>query len=165
MIKKSIFAALLIAFGMFVLVAAPTPIGTFLFAFGLMSICYCDGYLYTGKCGYAIENKSYIQTLQILLINLIAGWIFGFIISYIYPYAYVFGQQRIQTWINPLIHFIQAIGCGAIMFLAVDIKKKHNMMIGERLRREMQSFFYFFSCKTHKSILSLGCQKEKQKQI
>ena len=130
MIKKSIFAALLIAFGMFVLAAAPTPIGTFLFAFGLMSICYCDGYLYTGKCGYAIENKSYIQTLQILLINLIAGWIFGFIISYIYPYAYVFGQQRIQTWINPLIHFIQSIGCGAIMFLAVDIKKKHNTPLG-----------------------------------
>jgi hypothetical protein len=60
MIKKSIFAALLIAFGMFVLAAAPAPIGTFLFAFGLMSICYCDGYLYTGKCGYAIENESYL---------------------------------------------------------------------------------------------------------
>ena len=55
MIKKSIFAALLIAFGMFALVAAPTPIGTFLFAFGLMSICYCDGYLYTGV-PYCINN-------------------------------------------------------------------------------------------------------------
>ena len=130
MIKKSIFAALLIAFSMFVLAAAPAPIGTFLFAFGLMGICYCDGYLYTGKCGYAIENKSYIQTLQILLINLIAGWIFGFIISYIYPYAYVFGQQRILTQTNPLIYFIQSIGCGVIMFLAVDIKKKYNTPLG-----------------------------------
>lgn len=130
MIKKSIFAALLIAFGMFVLAAAPAPIGTFLFAFGLMSICYCDGYLYTGKCGYAIENESYLQTLQILLINLIAGWIFGFIISFIYPDAYAFAQWRVQSWINLLKHFIQAMGCGVIMFLAVDIKKKHNTPLG-----------------------------------
>lgn len=130
MIKKSIFAALLIALGMFVLVAAPAPIGTFLFAFGLMGICYCDGYLYTGKCGYAIENKSYLQTLQILLINLIAGWIFGFIISYIYPDAYAFAQGRIQSWTNLLKHFIQAMGCGVIMFLAVDIKKKNNTPLG-----------------------------------
>ena len=130
MIRKSIFAALLISLGMYVLAATPFPFGQILFAFGLMSICYCNGYLYTGKCGYVFEDKQYKQLACILIFNLIAGWIFGYIISYAYPDAYSFAQLKIRSWINPLAHILQAMGCGAVMFLAVDIKKKHNTALG-----------------------------------
>lgn len=130
-IKKSILAALFIALGAFVLVAAPAPIGILMFAFGLLCVCDCDGWLYTGKCGYVLEHKNnYKSLLLTLFVNLITGWILGFIISYIYPDAYPFAQFRIRAWINPLIHFIQAIGCGVVMYVAVDIKKKHNTPLG-----------------------------------
>lgn len=130
MIKKSIFAALLIAFGMFVLMVAPSPIGTFLFAFGLMGICYCDGYLYTGKCGYVFDNKQYQTLLGILAINIAAGWLFGFIMSYLNPTIQTLAQLRIDGWIQPLVHLIQSIFCGSIMFLAVDIKKRTGSVLG-----------------------------------
>lgn len=130
MIRKSIFAALLIAIGVYVLMAAPAPIGTFLFAFGLMTICYYNGYLYTGKCGYVRQNDEVVQLLGILVINLIAGWIFGFIISLIDPRAFDFAKIRIDGWTNLLAHTGQAVFCGIIMFLAVDIKKRHNSVLG-----------------------------------
>lgn len=130
MIRKSVFAALLIALGVYVLMAAPAPIGTFLFAFGLMTICYYDGYLYTGKCGYARTNSETLRLMGILGINLIVGWFFGFMISQIDPRATEFAQSRINSWNNILQHIGQAICCGIIMFLAVDIRKKFNSVLG-----------------------------------
>lgn len=130
MIRKSIFAALLIALGVYVLMAAPAPIGTFLFAFGLMSICFYEGHLYTGKCGYVKTKEDIVRLMGVLGINVIAGWFFGFVISRIDPRATEFALSRINNWTDITTHIVQAAFCGVVMFIAVDMKKRHNNVLG-----------------------------------
>lgn len=130
-IKKSVLAAFFIALGVAATLTAPAPLGTFLFAFGLMSVCFLQANLYTGKCGYIFETKQYKQLITILLVNIISGWFFGFLLSLMYPETIALALEKIASWeTNYFIHFLRAIFCGAIMFTAVDIKKSNNSNLG-----------------------------------
>ena len=127
-IKKSIAASLLIAIGCMVLLTVGAPLGAFLFSFGLLTVCSLDLYLYTGRCGYVVAQKNWKVLGIILLVNLAAGWLIGALIGVISPALVPLAAAKILTWTNPFIHFIQAIFCGGIMFIAVEIKKRGSIL-------------------------------------
>ena len=127
LIRKSIGASALIMMGVVVLLTG-SPIGPFLFAFGLLNVCYFDFYLFTGKCGYVIDNKEWKKLFFILLVNLAAGWILGALIGITNPMLFAAAALKVASWTNPLLHFIQSILCGAIMFLAVETYKRKSVL-------------------------------------
>ena len=65
LLRKSVGAALLIALGDCVLLKLGQPIGPFLFALGLIGVCYLGQNLFTGKCGFLIAD--HIPIVDLLL--------------------------------------------------------------------------------------------------
>ena len=57
LIRKSIAASVLIGLGNYVLLKLGNPLGPFLFAFGLLGVCVIGANLFTGKCGFFLEDK------------------------------------------------------------------------------------------------------------
>lgn len=125
LINKSIGAALLIALGNFGLLKLGSPIGPVIFAFGLLGVCYLGQNLFTGKCGFLIEDKiKVIDLLIILIVNLIAGYLFGLLFSIADTSIIDIATQKVKTWDLSIAFFIKSFLCGVIMYIAVYMYKK-----------------------------------------
>ncbi len=133
-IKKSILSGLMICIGGTVYLSCITlnlkPLGAFLFAAGLYSICVYGFNLYTGKVGYIAYNfkdTKYIRLVVLVLaFNLLSTYLLGILASYAFPMivepAKNIYAAKTQT---PLLRlFISGIFCGLLMFLSVDTWKK-----------------------------------------
>ena len=127
LINKSIGASILIGLGNYVLLKIGNPLGPFLFAFGLLWVCYMGLNLFTGKCGFIIEDKIKIIDLSIILIvNLIAGYLLGLIFSISDIDVYKNALDKVNTWSFNISFFIKAIMCGVIMYISVYIYRKKS---------------------------------------
>ena len=133
--KKACRAALFIALGVGALLTIGQPIGPFLFALGLMAVCYInEGYLFTGCCGYIHDKQSFKEGMIILLGNLTFGFIAGAMLSLANPDLQSVAAEKVANWIpevtalNIVRFFIKSCFCGIVMFTAVDMKKKGNFM-------------------------------------
>ena len=125
LINKSIGAALLISLGDYALLKLGLPLGPVLFSLGLLGVCYMGQNLFTGKCGFLIEDKiKPIDLLIILLVNLIAGYLFGLIFSITDPEVLKNAITKVKTWDVSLAFFIKSILCGVIMYIAVFMYRK-----------------------------------------
>lgn len=125
LINKSIGASLLIALGVYVLLKVGAPLGAFLFALGLLAVCYMGQNLFTGKCGFWIQDKQkFTDLMMILLVNLVSGYIFGLIFSVADPEIYANAVAKVATWEFSLAFFIKGILCGVVMYVAVYLYKK-----------------------------------------
>ena len=125
LINKSIGAALLIALGNFGLLKLGSPIGPVIFAFGLLGVCYMRQNLFTGKCGFLIEDKiKVIDLLIILIVNLIAGYLFGLLFSIADTSIIDAAIKKVSTWDLSIAFFIKSFLCGVIMYIAVYMYKK-----------------------------------------
>lgn len=130
LVGKSVGAAILIALGDFALLKLGNPIGPVIFAFGLLGVCYMGQNLFTGKCGFFIQDKMKLSHLMIILaVNLIAGYLVGVVFSLIDPEVFAnavakVGTWDIFTWNAAMIFFIKSIFCGIIMYIAVLMYKK-----------------------------------------
>lgn len=125
LVRKSIGAALLIALGDFVLLKLGNPIGPFLFAFGLLGVCYMGQNLFTGKCGFLFADKIKVFHLFIILIvNLIAGYLIGACFSLIDDGVKSAAISKVSTWTFDLPMLIKSILCGIIMYIAVLMYRK-----------------------------------------
>jgi formate/nitrite transporter FocA (FNT family) len=125
LLRKSVGAALLIALGDYVLLKLGQPIGPFLFALGLVGVCYMGQNLFTGKCGFMIADR--IPPLDLLLIlagNLAAGWVFGWIFSVADPGLTAAALEKVNSWEVSLPFFIKACLCGVVMYVAVLLYRK-----------------------------------------
>ena len=122
-LKKSILASILIGFGVAILLSVSNPVGPFLFAFGLLSVCYLQANLYTGKAGYFWKNQQ-TELAKILIINLISGYIFGLLLSYSSPELIPIATEKISTWNFSIEFFIRSIFCGMIMYICVELFKR-----------------------------------------
>lgn len=128
-IKKSIGASILISLGSFALLKLGGIIGAFIFAIGLLGICYMNLDLFTGKCGFLFSDKLKIKDLLImLLVNLVAGYIIGFIYSYIDNDVYINAINKVATWEFSIAFFIKSILCGIIMYIAVYMFRKNSRL-------------------------------------
>lgn len=124
-IRKSIGAALLIALGDFALLKLGNPIGPVIFAFGLLGVCYMGQNLFTGKCGFILQDKIKVShLLTILVVNLIAGYLIGACFSLIDDSVKTAAVSKVSTWTFDLPMLIKSIFCGAIMYIAVYMYKK-----------------------------------------
>lgn len=156
LIKRSIAAAILISMGVYGLLATNySVVSMFLFAFGLMSICVLKLNLFTGKCGYVIENKNLKELLIILVFNMLAGYAAGFVFSFV-PGFCELAASKCAGWNWSLVYFFKSIMCGMIMFLAVDIHKKGSPL-GILLGIPMFIICGFQHCIAN--VITMGCAR------
>ncbi|MBO4418231.1 MAG: formate/nitrite transporter family protein [Oscillospiraceae bacterium] len=125
LLRKSVGAALLIALGDCVLLKLGQPIGPFLFALGLVGVCYLGQNLFTGKCGFLISDRIPLPDLLLILAgNLAAGWVFGWLFSLADPSLIPAAQEKVASWECSLPFFIKACLCGVVMYVAVLLYRK-----------------------------------------
>ena len=125
LINKSIGAAFLIALGDYALLKLGNPIGPIIFALGLLGVCYMGLNLFTGKCGFYVQDKiKTVDLLTILGVNLIAGYLIGLVFSLADPEVFNNALKKVATWDVSLAFFIKSILCGVIMYIAVYMYKK-----------------------------------------
>ncbi len=125
LINKSIGAALLISLGNYALLKLGNPIGPVIFSFGLLGVCYMNLNLFTGKCGFLIEDKIKIKDLVIILIvNLIFGYLIGLLFSMTDEEIAKNAMIKIASWDISISFFLKSVLCGIIMYIAVFMYKK-----------------------------------------
>ncbi len=125
LIRKSAGAAVLIALGDFALLKLGNPIGPIIFAFGLLGVCYMGQNLFTGKCGFVIQDKIKLSHLLIiLLVNLAVGYLVGVCFSFIDEGVKSAAIAKVNSWTFDLPMLIKSIFCGVIMYIAVFMYKK-----------------------------------------
>jgi len=124
LLKKSAAAALLIALGDYVLLKLGNPLGPFLFALGLLGVCYLGANLFTGKCGFLFEDKlDPLDLIIILLANLLAGWLFGLFFSFLDPEVASAAAGKVASWDFSFTFFGKSLLCGVVMYVAVKMYK------------------------------------------
>ena len=120
----AILAGIMIGFGgVIYLMCANKMVGALLFSFGLLTIV-CQGYaLYTGRVGY-FREYGWASILTTIAGNFIGTWIVakGFSLSrHTVDIAAVVAPKLEDS---SLSIFLLSIGCGAMMYLAVDSYRK-----------------------------------------
>lgn len=144
---SSIIAGIFIAFGATLYLTCAIHgdylykiLGSFLFGIGLFSIIHFEFWLYTGKVGYALNNKlKYILDLLICLIGNILG---VFLLSIILKQTHIIDSNIInyckdltntkqdEKWYEVII---LSMMCGIMIYLAVEGHKKCPYNIGKVL--------------------------------
>lgn len=132
---KSLFASLMICIGCCVNLCCDNKyIGAFLFSIALLTICYMDANLYTGKIGY-LKKENAVETFFTLCWNFIYTIAFSAAIYFmlldnqeVLDKATVICVQKLsQHW---LITFCKSFFCGVIMYIAVEIYKRKESPLG-----------------------------------
>ena len=125
LIRLSVGASLLIGLGDYVLLKIGEPLGPFLFVFGLLGVCVLGLNLFTGKCGFWIEDGIKIWELLIILVaNLIAGYLFGVMFSLMDGSVAMAAEAKVASWEISWGFFLKSVMCGAIMYLAVVLFRR-----------------------------------------
>lgn len=123
---KSIFAGLMIGIAGSIFLNVDNKIASaLLFSIGLIIICLRGYNLYTGKIGYIKSVKDLPKMFLYIIGNL-----FGvFLISLTTKTS---SNELILQKLNIPWHLtlLKSIGCGFLMFLAVDIYKQKESVIG-----------------------------------
>ena len=131
LITKSILAGLLISLaGIVYLNCSDKIVGSLLFSLGLISVILLEANLFTGKIGYVNSKRSILDSLLILVFNLVAATIVGLIyrcgsdaaVPVIESKLLVFSEA---WWLTGL----KSVGCGAAIYLAVEGYKKSKSLI------------------------------------
>ena len=125
LIGKSVGAGVLISLGDYALLKLGNPIGPVIFAFGLLGVCYMGQNLFTGKCGFFIEDKIPFKNLMIiLLVNLIAGYLMGLMFSFCDKDVVASSLAKVSGWEVSIPFFLKSVLCGIIMYIAVLMYRK-----------------------------------------
>ena len=123
--NKSFGAAFLISLGDYVLLKIGNPLGPILFAFGLLGVCYMGLNLFTGKCGFLIEDKIKIRDLVIILLgNLLFGYFIGYLYSFVDNEVVTNALTKVCSWDISFSCFMKSLLCGVIMYIAVFMYRK-----------------------------------------
>lgn len=104
-------------------------VGAILFAVGLFTIFHFGFDLYTGKVGYALDNKpSFAIDLLVIILGNFLGCV---VVGYMMPLgtAVDFVNDR-MTDTEYLRVFFKGILCGLLMFIAADYYKKTKGFLG-----------------------------------
>lgn len=131
LITKSILAGLLISLAGIVYLNCPDKIvGSLLFSLGLISVILLEAKLFTGVVGYVNSKRSILDSLLILVFNLVAATIVGLIYRCSSDAAASIAESKLLVfseswWLTGL----KSIGCGAAIYLAVEGYKKSKSLI------------------------------------
>jgi len=126
-IVKSLLAGFMIGLGCLVNVVCDNKfIGAFLFSLGLLSVILQQHNLYTGKVGY-ISRKTAPMLIPMFLINAVGIGVTCWLASLTrLDISKVYSIVEIKLADNYFSIFLLSIGCGAMMYLAVDNYKKNS---------------------------------------
>ena len=131
LITKSILAGLLISLaGIVYLNCSDKIVGSLLFSLGLISVILLEANLFTGKIGYVNSKRSILDSLLILVFNLVAATIVGLIYRCGSDVAVPVVESKLLVfseawWLTGL----KSVGCGAAIYLAVEGYKKSKSLI------------------------------------
>lgn len=131
LITKSILAGLLISLaGIVYLNCSDKIVGSLLFSLGLISVILLEANLFTGKIGYVNSKRSILDSLLILVFNLVAATIVGLIYRCSSDAAASIAESKLLVfseawWLTGL----KSIGCGTAIYLAVEGYKKSKSLI------------------------------------
>ena len=123
---KAVFAGFMIGIAALVSIGAGgSYVGAILFSIGLVIIVLCDYNLYTGKIGYITSLKEIPKYLKYILGNFIGVYIISLTTSINSP-------EIINAKMSAplLLVFAKSVGCGFLMFIAVNSYKKHKSLLG-----------------------------------
>ena len=119
---RAIAAGLMIGIAGAVYLAVGPPLGAILFSLGLILICTRGYNLYTGKIGYIQKPKEIVDMLIYICGNAI-GTLMVAATQVMSTTDLITAKLALPWWLV----LIKAIGCGILMYLAVDIyKTKQN---------------------------------------
>ncbi len=125
LVLKSIGAAFLISLGNYALLKLGNPIGPVIFSFGLLGVCYLGQNLFTGKCGFFIEDKiPFGDLMLILFVNLISGYLFGLLYRSADASLIQVAVDKVHSWSFSPAFLIKSFLCGAIMYIAVKMYRE-----------------------------------------
>ena len=123
---KSIFAGAMIGIaGSIYLSIDINWVGAIFFSIGLIIICLMEYNLYTGKVGYIKSYKNIPTMLKYILGNFIGVFLVSLTLT-INSSTLVESKLQIPYWLL----LLKSIGCGFLMFIAVDIYKQKKNIIG-----------------------------------
>lgn len=108
-----------------------TAVGMFLFCFGLFFIIEMELHLYTGKIGFLIEKKNFVEIGITIVGNIIGTVLYSLIMlnttkgDALFNLASLKVINKMELAFEPIVSvFLLAIFCGAIMYLAFFAKSK-----------------------------------------
>ena len=126
---KSIAAGIMISIGGMVFLSCDNRyVGALLFSTGLISVVLFGVNLYTGRIGYVLKNDRifFIDTLLSILGNAV-GCLVGLLRSPIGNVSEICANKLAKPL--PQV-FIDAVFCGILIYVCVEIYKKHGKLIG-----------------------------------
>lgn len=111
-------------------------VGALAFSVGLYTIYTLDFYLYTGKVGFILESRAYLDTIVIWFGNLLGGVAVALAVlntriaktSTIVSLAQSYSEVKINDAL--LSSFILGIFCGIMMYIAAASYKKLSTSVG-----------------------------------
>ncbi|MBQ5714879.1 MAG: formate/nitrite transporter family protein, partial [Alistipes sp.] len=122
----AVMSGIMIGFGGVVfLMCESRVVGSVLFSFGLLTIV-CQGFaLYTGRVGY-FRQYGWAQMAATLVGNFVGTFLMGklFSLTRLPIVENVQGIVATKLADDSLSLFVLAVGCGAMMYLAVDNYRK-----------------------------------------
>ena len=158
LIYKSVGASMLIALGNYALLRLGDPIGPVIFAFGLLGVCYMGLNLFTGKCGFLIEDEISVKDLLIMLIvNLVAGYVLGSCFAVCDKAIVHNALTKVASWNVSWAFFVKSILCGVIMYVAVYMYRK-GTPLGILFGIPLFIFCGFQHCIANVVTLGVACQ-------
>ena len=126
---RSILAGICIGLGGAIFVKLGGFIGSFMFAFGLLSVVHFKLPLYTGTAGFIELNKweEYKKMVIILLGNILGC----FLLAQLLDHSQYIGDALIQSRINSgyIRCLLNGIWCGFVMTLIVQGGRDKNLLL------------------------------------
>lgn len=126
---RAVAAGVMIGIAGAVYLAVGPPLGAILFSLGLILICARGYNLYTGKIGYIQKPKEAIDMWIYVGGNALGTWLVA-ATQTISTTDLITAKLAMPWWLT----LIKAIGCGILMYLAVDIYKR-GYRVYEQLSR------------------------------
>ena len=127
---KSILAGVMISIGGSVFLSCENRyVGAFFFSVGLVGVVMLGLNLYTGKIGYIMDNDKvfFADTALSVIGNLVGCFIVGLMQA---PKGNVVNIAASKLSKTPLTVFSDAILCGILIFVCVEIFKKKDTPLG-----------------------------------
>ena len=141
-IAEGVIAGILISLGGAAFLACYDPaipysryVGALLFSLALICICMLGYALYTGKIGLVLEKhaKDDVSMLLLCLLgNAIGTIVCGYLLGWIMPSL----KETALTLCNGklgqgyLFGLLRAVFCGLLVYLSVEIWRKHQTVVG-----------------------------------
>lgn len=110
---SAVTATIMIGIGCLIYSNYPGPVGAFFFSCGLLGVFFFSLDLYTGQVGYIKSKKELLNTLFVLLFNILGSFVFLLIPQI----NYNFNAKLANPWYLTLF---KGFLCGILIYLCAD---------------------------------------------